>query len=88
MSALSLLYVVRGNPGRDTAVDKSKLEKLYKEKQKELESQRDVLGRMYEDRVAQDKPLTDLDILEQNQHCGEISLELSKLKGMLEETED
>jgi len=75
----------RGHPPGDIVVDKKELEKLYRKKKEQLEAERDVLGKMYEDRVALGQPLTDTDILEQNGHCGNISLEISKLKEMLEE---
>lgn len=53
-------------------MDRKGLEKRYKQKLKEQE--RGKLGEMFSARVGINKPLTDEVILEQNKHCGELSL--------------
>jgi len=69
-------------------MDREKLRKLYQEKLYELELEREKLGEMFAEREEVNKPLTDETILEQNRHCGEISLEITKLKEMMEKAGD
>ena len=69
-------------------MDKRELQKMYEETQAELKQERAKLSEMYEQRMADGKPLTDKDLLKQNDSCGGLSLELKRLREMLEETED
>ncbi len=66
-------------------MNKQELEELYLKKLQSLEEERDKLGRMYVEREKVQKPLTDHEILCQNECCSGISLEVTKLKAMLEE---
>lgn len=69
-------------------MDSKELRKLYLEKLGELEAERGKLGELFHERDCDGKPLTDAEILRQNEHCGDISLEVSKLKALLDELED
>ncbi len=66
-------------------MDRQELQKLYEEKLGELEAERAKLGEMFTRRVSVSKPLTDEDILKQNECCGNLSLEVTRLKDMLKE---
>lgn len=65
-------------------MDKDELKKMYQQKVEELEDERNKLEEMFNSRVSLNAPLTDSEILRQNKHCGDVGLEVMKLKEMLE----
>ena len=69
-------------------MDKQELKKLLEEKEAELEVERHKLDGLFAEKVSLNKPLTTNDILQQNDTCADISLEVTELKKLLEEFED
>jgi len=69
-------------------VDREELKKLYEQKLEELETERDKLGDMFVNRVSEGAPLTDTEIVRQNEHCGEIGMEVSRLRKMLKDEDE
>ncbi|MEF9864289.1 MAG: hypothetical protein RR777_05030 [Christensenellaceae bacterium] len=57
-------------------------------KMREFCVQRDKLNKMSEERISLGKPLTDEDILKQNETCSKISLDIMKLKEFMDDTDD
>lgn len=54
----------------------------------EFASERDKLNKMSMQRIALGKPLTDGEILRQNERCSDMSLDIMKLQEYLGEIED
>lgn len=69
-------------------MDKEELKKMYRQKLDELETEREKLGDMFAVRVGEGAALTDAEIVHQNEHCGEIGMEVSRLREMLKEEDD
>lgn len=62
----------------------SKLDEMMQE----FASERDKLNKMSVQRIALGKPLTDKEILRQNERCSDMSLDIMKLQEYLDEIED
>ncbi|BDF57779.1 hypothetical protein CE91St36_05960 [Christensenellaceae bacterium] len=62
----------------------SKLDEMMQE----FASERDKLNKMSVKRIALGKPLTDKEILRQNERCSDMSLDIMKLQEYLNEIED
>ena len=62
----------------------SKLDEMMQE----FASERDKLNKMSVQRIALGKPLTDKEILRQNERCSDMSLDIMKLQEYLNEIED
>lgn len=61
---------------------------MYDEKVSELEEEQAKLSDMFANRISIGAPLTDVEIINQNEHCGEIGLKIMKLKEMLDKAEE
>ncbi len=68
-------------------MDRNELLKMYKERQEELKKSREMLNAMAQHRLVLGEPLTDSDLIKQSNNCNEISLQVMKIKEMLEESE-
>ncbi|MEA5002429.1 MAG: hypothetical protein VB081_02930 [Christensenella sp.] len=70
-----------------TAQKREALRKLD-EKMQVFAEEREKLNKMSAQRIALGKPLTDGDILLQNERCSDMSLDIMKLQEYLDEIED
>lgn len=58
------------------------------DKMREFAKERDKLNQMSSERIALGRPLTDGEILKQNETCGEIGLSIMKLQDIIGELEE
>ncbi len=58
------------------------------DRMREFAKERDKLNRMSSERIALGHPLTDGEILKQNETCGEIGLSIMKLQDIIGELEE
>lgn len=57
-------------------------------KMREFAKERDKLNEMSSERIALGRSLTDGELLEQNETCGEISLSIMKLQELIDQLEE
>ena len=66
---------------------KSEMLRELDDKMREFAKEREKLNQMSSERIALGRPLTDGELLKQNETCGEIGITITRLQALLDEYE-
>lgn len=78
---------MKGKDKEDCSAKKKEALRKLDEKMQAFAQEREKLNRMSAQRIALGKPLTDGEILVQNERCSDMSLDIMKLQEYLDEIE-